>query len=614
MTISPSLAHVRFLGIYRVTRRLMKYYPWHLPGLIGVMVIGGFLEGFGVALLVPILDLAMAKPVEVQGISGIFLKLFQASGISLTLVSGLVFFLFVFAMQVATTFFRERMSGWLCARFLGELRHRLFQSIFAADWPFFTTAKKSDLANTLTDEVTRAVNMLLYYSPLISNMITVIIYAGVACLVSWRLTIGVLTVGGVVVFFMRSLLRRGLNIGEEITLRNTHYKGIILEYMDNAKIVKAGAMEKLAVQQADQASEKVALAWFSTVSLPALNRAVFELVTVSQLCLAIYIGVAQIGMDLPSILILLFVFYRFIPRFQQFIHLYFAVMANLPGLENVEGVLENARRHQDSWRPGQGVAFRGIQSGMQLRQVCFSYGAGRPVLSDIDLDIQRGATVALVGGSGGGKSTLMDLIMGLLHPVSGTILLDGQPLTNYDPVDWRRAIGYVSQQTFLLHDTIAANIGWGSQNPQDMENIQESARKAQADTFIQQLPAGYDTLIGDQGVRLSGGQRQRIALARALARQPELLVLDEATSALDSQSEALVQQTIDRLAKTMTILLIAHRFSTVRQADVIIVLKEGRIVDRGSWGELSNRPGYFLELLHQQQNVDTTGADQHHDP
>ncbi|MBF0152144.1 MAG: ABC transporter ATP-binding protein [Magnetococcales bacterium] len=600
VTPSPP-THSGLSGIAQSVRRLFSYYPWQLPRLIAIMAVSGLLEGAGVVMLIPILNLALAQPVATQGVSATILGLFQASGITLSLLSGLGFFLVIFSLNVAAAFLREVTSGRLCARFHRELRHQLFQTIFATEWPFFTASRKSAMANTLTDEVNRSVYMLLYFSQLVTNLVMVSVYAGLAIVVSWRLTLGVVAFGGFVMFLMRPLVRRGSNLGEQITMQNINYKSAILEYLENAKIIKAGAMEKQVVEQADSISDKVAYAWYGTISFPAMNRVIFELVMVSQLCLAIYIGIKEVGMGLPDILVLLFVFYRFFPRLQQLIHQYFLVLANLPGLVNVEEVLQNARKHQEHWLPGRGIAFQRIEKGIQLRQVGFSYGNDRPVLTNIDLEIPKGTTVALVGGSGGGKTTLLDLIMGLLQPDAGDILLDDIPLSRYDPVTWRRTIGYVSQETLLLHDTVAANIGWGSRDPLDREFIRTCAHMARADEFIQQLPHGYDTIVGDQGMRLSGGQRQRLALARALARKPELLVLDEATSALDTQSEALVQETIDQLAQSMTVLLIAHRFSTVRNADMIIVLKEGRIVDRGTMQELSSRPGYFQELLQQKE-------------
>ncbi|MBF0135177.1 MAG: ABC transporter ATP-binding protein/permease [Magnetococcus sp. DMHC-1] len=601
MTNSPVFNPDDMTGTFQAVRRLFYYYPWQLPGLIGIMVVSGFLEGVGVVLLIPILNLALGQTAETQGISATILDAIQHSGFTISLFSGLGLFLLISALQVAMSFWRDLTASRLCTHFQRTLRHQLLQAIFAAGWPFFTASRKSVMANTLTDEVNRAIHFLLYVSQLLSNLVMVIIYAGLALMVSWHLTVGVVTFGSLVMFFMRPLVRRGLNLGGQITELNTGFKSAILEYMENAKFIKAGGLEKLVVAQVGHISEKIAQAWYGTIFFPASNRIVFEVIMVGNLCLAIDIGIEKIGMGLSEVLVLLFVFYRFFPRMQQLVSLYFAVLSNIPGLHDVERLLQNARMHQESWLPGRGLAFREMQKGMQLVQVNFGYTPAQSTLDHIDLDIAKGTTVALVGESGCGKSTLLDLIMGLQRPRTGQILVDGIPLTDHDPVTWRQAIGYVAQETLLLHDTIAANIGWGAEVALDSDAIRTYARMAQADEFIQQLPEKYDTLIGDRGVRLSGGQRQRLALARALARQPRLLVLDEATSALDSQSETLVQNTIDQLAGSITILLIAHRFSTVRHADLILVLKQGRIIDRGTWQDLSNRPGYFQDLLQIQE-------------
>ncbi|MBF0135039.1 MAG: ABC transporter ATP-binding protein/permease [Magnetococcus sp. DMHC-1] len=566
-----------------------------------MMALSGFLEGISVVLLVPILNLAMNKPVEIQGVGSFILEMFQASGVPVSLLLGLEVFFFIFLLQAVTSLLRDLASSRLCSQFNLTLRHELFQTIFAAEWPFFSASRKGSITNSLTDEVNRAVYVLYYFSHFATNLFMLAVYFCVALLVSWQLTVGVLASGSVVVFFMRRLLSLGSDLGNLFTLHNVNYKSAILEYMENAKIIKASAMEEKVIEKSDFFSDRVANNWYGAVIFPALNRAVFEMFMIIQLCLAIYVGIRHLGMGLPDILVLLFVFYRLFPRLQQFTGQYFNILNNISGLKNVEELLKSARMYRETWQPGTGIPFRGLGKGIQLRQVGFSHVPNHPVLTDIHLDIPKGSTIAVVGGSGSGKSTLLDLIMGLLRPQVGQIYLDDLPLANYDPGSWRSAIGYVSQETLLLHDTIAANIGWGFKEALDKELIQKYARMAQADQFIQQLPEGYDTIIGDQGMRLSGGQKQRLALARALAREPALLVLDEATSALDSESERLVQQTIDQLAKSITILMIAHRFSTIRNADLIVVLKNGHIVDQGTWQELTNRPGPFQELLNEQK-------------
>jgi subfamily B ATP-binding cassette protein MsbA len=236
-----------------------------------------------------------------------------------------------------------------------------------------------------------------------------------------------------------------------------------------------------------------------------------------------------------------------------------------------------------------------IHDAIRFEDVAFAYEPGRPVLQDIDLAIRAGEVVALVGPSGGGKSTLADLTLRFYDPTSGRITLDGVDLRDVKLADLRRLSGLVTQDVFLFNDTVRANIAYGDPAVTD-DAIHAAARAAHADEFIRELPLGYDTEIGDRGVRLSGGQRQRLAIARAILKNPPLLVLDEATSALDSESERLVQQAIEELMVGRTALVIAHRLSTVRRADRIVVIDRGRIVETGTHAELVRLNGLYTRL------------------
>ena len=250
-----------------------------------------------------------------------------------------------------------------------------------------------------------------------------------------------------------------------------------------------------------------------------------------------------------------------------------------------------------------GITFKSLQQAISLRNVTLQYSPElQPALRNLNLDIPRGSTVALVGSSGAGKSSIADLLVGLYDATEGQMLIDGKPLTDYDLISWQQHLGVVSQDTFLFNATIADNISHGSPHGTRAQ-IVEAAEKAQAAGFISELPDGYDTLIGERGYILSGGQRQRLSLARAILRDPELLILDEATSALDTQSERLVQQAIDQFERQHTVLVIAHRLSTIVKADLICVLDKGQIVEQGSHHELLEKEGIYAGLWRQQVNM-----------
>jgi subfamily B ATP-binding cassette protein MsbA len=266
-----------------------------------------------------------------------------------------------------------------------------------------------------------------------------------------------------------------------------------------------------------------------------------------------------------------------------------------PGLVGAERIFEFLDapidiRDREGARP-----FPGLQKEIAFRGVSFEYRPGEPVLSEIQFSVPRGSVVALVGPSGAGKTTLLDLLARFYDVTAGSITIDGTDIRDFPLRGLRSALGIVSQETILFHDTVRANIAYGSSNP-SQDEIERAAVAAHAHGFISRLPQGYDTVVGERGTELSGGQRQRLAIARAILRDPPILVFDEATSALDTESERLVQEAIDRLLEGRTVFVIAHRLSTIQRADQILVLDGGRIVERGTHSTLLDQGGLYRHL------------------
>lgn len=241
------------------------------------------------------------------------------------------------------------------------------------------------------------------------------------------------------------------------------------------------------------------------------------------------------------------------------------------------------------------VTFRGLEKCIELKHVSFEYEAGQPVLDDVSLMLPRGSVVGIVGPSGAGKSTLVDLLARFLDPTSGEVVVDGVNIQKFSTSSWRAQIGIVSQETIIFNDSVLTNIAYGEEVP-DLERAQEAARAANAHQFIERLPSGYETQLGERGTKLSGGERQRLALARAIYRDPPLLILDEATSSLDTESERLIQEAFERLFQDRTVVVIAHRLSTIVGADTIVVLDRGRIVEQGSHADLVTAGGLYQQL------------------
>ena len=305
---------------------------------------------------------------------------------------------------------------------------------------------------------------------------------------------------------------------------------------------------------------------------------------------------------LPSLVTFVLALQRLNTRIAGIVNAFNGLAENTSRLQYVDKLLNQADKQ---YRQVGGLEFNNFSSTLQFKDVCLSYANDENnALSDISFSISRGEVVALVGTSGAGKSSIADLLCRLYQPSSGGIYLDGKLLDSYDPTSWQRQLGVVSQDTFLFNASIADNISFGSQNVTP-DLIRFAARQAQAEAFIDDLPDGFNTLVGERGYRLSGGQRQRLSLARAFLRNPKFLILDEATSALDTKSERLVQQAIQNFQGDSTVLVIAHRLSTIVQADLILVLDKGHIIQRGTHNELVSIDGLYRTLWLQQSQVVT---------
>jgi ATP-binding cassette subfamily C protein len=314
--------------------------------------------------------------------------------------------------------------------------------------------------------------------------------------------------------------------------------------------------------------------------------------------------VAVEGLALPAgvVILLVFFFARLVPRLQTLQQSQQHLLYELPAWSHLRERLAALDAERERLAATTGV--HALAEGVRFEGVRFAYpGAGRDAAAGLDLWIEARRTTAVVGPSGAGKTTVADLVMGLVRPAAGRVVVDGRVLDEGWLRGWREGIGYVSQDTVLFHDTVRANLLWARPNAGDDE-VWEALRAAAADGFVGALPQGLDTVVGDRGVRLSGGERQRLALARALLRRPALLILDEATSALDTENERRIRDAIAALHGRVTILLITHRLSSVRDADVIHVLEAGRLVESGDWATLLAKPGGRFRDLWRSQEAD----------
>lgn len=587
------------MSISTFFKRLLVEQPKRLLAVLAALVFAGLLEGSSIALFIPLLQMIQAggETTEPGRIGRAIQTFLSWWGLPLTLGSVLVLiFLAVFTLQLALML-EEKLFLRSQYRFEASLRQRLYQAMFAAEWPFFTKQKAGDINNALTLEVSRAGQAFFLLHSILATAIVAGTYVFLAVVISWRMALSAGVVGLVAGLLLQRLINRAKDEGEEITQANVDVQSEAIEQVAGAKLVKGCAVEESTVDRFGRYVDTLAEIQFRTTFENVKLKTIHEVVVVGLLCVGIYMAVASLKMPIATLIVFLIIFYRLAPRLSNLQRARHNLKLCIPGLERIDALTAEAASMREK---GGAREVGALTQGVRLNNVDFAYTAGHEVVRGLNLTIPKGKTVAIVGSSGAGKSTVVDLVLGLLKPTAGEVFLDDLPLHSYDLKSWRRRLGYVAQDTVLFHDTVRANIGWMAPGATEAD-IKAAAEAAYAREFIDGLPEGFDTIVGDRGVRLSGGQRQRLALARALVRKPDILILDEATSALDAESEQKIQRAVEELSQSaMTIVIVTHRLATVKNADIIYVLENGELIEEGNWETLAKGQGRFQKLKHLQ--------------
>jgi len=504
-------------------------------------------------------------------------------------------------LQSVAMYLGSLAMGYYSARTSSRLMAMIHSLILSLSFSCSSRYRVGDLLYVGSSGPSAVMTEINVVSSLVLTVLMGITYLVVLLSLSPWLLVAALIMGGILALVQQQvlpLLRNysflGTELSREVSTRITeNIQGLRLlhtsGHLDEAD--RDVHSRSMAIEANSRASSRVAsITAPLTTFLPILMIAV-----IAALSLMLF-GNRNSGV-LPSLVTFVLALQRLNGTFGSIASALGTLNANAAPLDLLNKLLEPADKE---FRSRGGTTFQELRHGIALRNVTLQYAPEiPPALSGIDLDLPRGCTVALVGSSGAGKSSIADLLCGLYRATQGEVLIDNTPLDQLDLISWQQRLGVVSQDTFLFNASIADNISFGSVNATKGQ-ILAAAEKAQAAGFISDLPNGFDTMIGERGYRLSGGQRQRLSLARAILRDPELLILDEATSALDTESERLVQQAIDQFERQHTVLVIAHRLSTIVKADLICVLDKGQIVEQGNHQMLLNKNGIYARLWHQQ--------------
>jgi subfamily B ATP-binding cassette protein MsbA len=488
----------------------------------------------------------------------------------------------------------------LCAlhsriRSSAELRRRIVAQLQSVALRFYTKTRSGELVNTLTNELGRVTQSFQVVNTLIIQGALLIIYVGFMFLVSWQLSL--ITLGFFIVLTLTltrviNKIRRG---SKKISKASGRYTSSIAELINGIRTVVAFNTQEFERKRLDGTIDRLADTMIATerqrLQMQPVSQAVVGTLLITIIILATRYYVLPGKLDMALLLAFLFALIRLMPILHELNKLRGSWASLRGSLDNTVRLL---RRDDKPYMSSGTRKLEHFKEAIVFENVDFAYEPGQPILKNIDIRVQCGKTTALVGSSGAGKSTLVDLIPRFHDATAGRVLLDGVDIRDFDLYSLRDKIAIVSQDTFIFNDTVEANIAYGLPDT-TMEQVMDAADKANALEFIDEMADGMQTVLGDRGVRLSGGQRQRLAIARALLRDPEILILDEATSALDSVSERLVQQSLERLMEGRTVVAIAHRLSTVENADWVVVLEDGIVVEEGTYEELLERRGQLWE-------------------
>ncbi len=455
-----------------------------------------------------------------------------------------------------------------------RLADELYEAILHADWTYLTRRRSSDLTHVLTVELDRVSQVLQSVIAVLSNGMVALLLLGLACHVAPRLTVVLLSGVALLVPWQRRTGRVIYRSGMEISTRMREVFDSSMERLQNLKVVKAFGAQDAELRLFSERHERAMEELIGNQWRGAASARSFQMVMLALLCGVILLGLQVLHLAAGAMLIFLFAFMRATPRVAAVQGKVTELLTDLPAYAEIVRFLGECREHSEV--DGGDSQIPALEREVALRGVRFAYAAGGSnVLDGIDLELPAGRMTAIAGSSGAGKSTVADLVMGLLLPQEGIVLVDGVALTRENARAWRRQVGYVSQDTLLFHDTVKRNLLWAKPGATDTE-LAEAIGAARAE-FVYGLGQGLETVVGDRGMMLSHGQRQRIALARALLLQPALLILDEATNSLDLENEEGILRTVAGLKARVTTLLISHRPSAMRFADAVYLLEGGAV-------------------------------------
>jgi ABC-type multidrug transport system fused ATPase/permease subunit len=573
-------------------RYIFKNYSYLVIFNILILIIAGLLDSTAILSLAPVIDVLISS--DIKNMSAITKKIIEVMG-DVGIKASLTNLLFIFVIFNALRSFLIIFSRYfiLITKYalLRNIILGTFEDFFNARWIFFSSRKQGILMNTFLREIGLVGDAFGNMANFFAQIIQCILFLAVPFFISWKISL--IAISFAVVFALPFFLVGKLTyrLGKINTMTANEISAVVQESLSSAKVVLGFGNQHRSLKLLEKAFDAHRNATVKSQTLEVAVPQLYYPFGIFVLAITLVFG-KYLAVPISEIVAILYSFLRInlllgtITAYKNSLNNFF------PSYEQVMDLRLGAQ----TLRQKTGTQmFPGLKKSIVLEDLFFTYDGDNIVLKKINMEIRKGDMVAIVGRSGSGKSTLIDIVMGFNEPQHGEISIDGLPLYDFDINSYRKCIGYVPQESILFNMSIRDNLLWAKGDATGDE-IREACLIANAAEFIEQFPESYDTFVGDRGVRLSGGQIQRIALARAVLRNPDILILDEATSSLDNESERLIQQSIEMIARKMTVIVVAHRLSTIVKADHIYVLEEGGVAEEGTYSQLVEKDGSFSQM------------------
>jgi ATP-binding cassette subfamily C protein len=549
----------------------VKNYPGTLLASLAALIVAGLIESVGLAALLPLLgQLTGSKARLPAPLDQWFNRAFELAGIEPTLNILLILVIGLLLAKLVISFLVLVFVGWVQARVTGEFRNHLISSLANAQWRYFAGQASGRAANALAGEAAKAASGLTAISQLIASLGQVFIFSGMAVLISWRATLIALLASLVSAVVLTQLVRQLRHNQRERIIRTANMTARLVDSLTNMKTLKAMGAERRISKLI--ARDIAAIRRNSNIHILLSEgiNSVRDLVKLVAMLVGFFFLLVVAKLPLETILVTLVLFMRVMQSAAVAQNKYKSLVICEAPFEHVQGLIDQATAEKEDWH---GETEPLLANKIRIYDVSFAYD-GERILDRATIDIPAGNLICLSGPSGSGKTTLMDIVCGLLSPQDGDVFIDDLPLRELNVRRWRQQIGYVPQELILFHDTLLANVTLGDDRI-PLEEVEEVLRTAGAWTFVEKLPEGLHTVVGERGIRFSGGQRQRISIARALVRRPRLLILDEVTSSLDPATEEQLCKTLAGLRGKVTMLAATHRVALTQVADAVYRVQNG---------------------------------------